>query len=288
MHNTKPAQTPARSHSRITHTRLSLRASRPEEGLRRFAEVCGGDGVSIAGYAGYYLPRTVTNARQRHFHSHPQLPPLPSSPLLPLPLRRALHRCLLLLPPSSSSCLSGARNVTSISSSGPTRHLCQPSEGASGDCDGTTTIATAALPTLLHRRVSLAARSRYVYVKSKKVREAMWHAGRRSSGRKRLDVSRPHVIPSYSTLSVRRTNFCRTENIRGLLHDFAPVKNRYCPSPPRWRSPFRASSARIFGQFFLLTALSNDLCSLFLFDRPIVHPFFLAAVMYEPTAESYL
>lgn len=184
--------------------------------------------MSIAGCAGYYLPRTVTNARQRHFHSHPQLPPLPSASLLPLPLRRAL----LLLPPSSS-CLSGARNVTSISSSGPTRHLCQPSEGASGDCDGTTTIATAALPTLLHHRITLTARSRYVYVKSKKVREAMWRAGRRSSRRKRLDVSRPHVIPSYSTLSVRRTNFCCTENIRALLHDFAPVKNRYCPSPPR-------------------------------------------------------
>lgn len=38
--------------------------------------------------------------------------------------------------------------MTSISSSGPTRHLCQPSEGASGDCDGTTTTAAMTLPTL--------------------------------------------------------------------------------------------------------------------------------------------
>lgn len=51
-----------------THTRLPLRASRPEEGLRRRWGGC------VAGCAGYYLPRTVTNARQRHFHSHPQLP----------------------------------------------------------------------------------------------------------------------------------------------------------------------------------------------------------------------
>lgn len=56
-------------HSHVdTYTRLLLRASRPEEGLRRQGGEC------VAGCAGYYLPRTVTNARQRHFHSHPQLP----------------------------------------------------------------------------------------------------------------------------------------------------------------------------------------------------------------------
>lgn len=72
--------------------------------------------------------------------------------------------------------------------------------------------------------------------------------------RRRLDVSRPHVIPSYSTLSVRRTNFCCTENIRApLLHDFAPVKNRYCPSSPRCRpAPHDFSD-----NFFELIALSG-------------------------------
>lgn len=125
----------------------------------------------------------------------------------PLPLRRPhAYRCCLCLPPSPpslppSSFLSGARNVTSISSSGPTRHLCQPSEGASGDCDGTTTMATTTLPTLPPTpTLTLALRVREIEEGERRCGEARVE-GR--CGRRRLDVSRPHVIPSYSTLSVR-------------------------------------------------------------------------------------
>lgn len=86
------------------------------------------------------MPRTVTNARQRHFHSqrrvgflrqyrhrvryHPLHDTFASSTssfsvsLCPLPSRARR-----------------ARNVTSISSSGPTPRLWQPSRGASGDCE---------------------------------------------------------------------------------------------------------------------------------------------------------
>ena len=124
----------------------------------------------------------------------------------PLPLRHPrAHRCCLCLPPSPPSLLppsflSGARNVTSISSSGPTRHLCQPSEGASGDCDGTTTMATTT-PTLPSTpTLTLALRVREIEEGEKRCGEARVE---RRCGRRRLDVSRPHVIPSYSTLSVR-------------------------------------------------------------------------------------
>lgn len=133
----------------------------------------------------------------------------------PLPLRRprALLRCRCLPPPPPSlpppSFLSGARNVTSISSSGPTRHLCQPSEGASGDCDGTTTTAATTLPTLPPKlTLALALRVREIEEGERRCGEARVEGRcgrrrRRKSRGRRLDVSRPHVIPSYSTLSVR-------------------------------------------------------------------------------------
>lgn len=200
MHNTKSRHEHHR-HSRI-HTRdfycgpLVLR------------KVCGGSGGErVAGCVGYYLPRTVTNARQRHFHSHPQLPTTTHRPP-PLPLRRprVFLRCHCLpspppppppsLPPPPF--LSGARNVTSISSSGPTRHLCQPSEGASGDCT-TTTAATTLLTSLT---LALARHVREIEEGERRCEEARVE-GRCGRWRRRLDVSRPHVIPSYSTLSVR-------------------------------------------------------------------------------------
>ncbi|KAL0108068.1 hypothetical protein PUN28_014977 [Cardiocondyla obscurior] len=55
------------------HSRIHTRDFYREPLVLR--KVCGGGGAErVAGCAGYYLPRTVTNARQRHFHSHPQLP----------------------------------------------------------------------------------------------------------------------------------------------------------------------------------------------------------------------
>lgn len=174
--------------------------------------------------------------------------------------------------------------MTSISSSGPTRHLCQPSEGASGDCDGTTTTANAVTNTPLHLQLLSRSRSRCVYVKSKKVRgDAARVEGRMERGRigraGGLDVSRPHVIPSYSTLSVRRTNFCCTENIRALLHDFAPVKNRYYPRVLRDDVPSTGLPLEFSDNFFSPIALSDDLRTLFLLDHLIIHSFFLASII---------
>lgn len=90
--------------------------------------------------------------------------------------------------------------MTSISSSGPTRHLCQPSEGASGDC--TTTTAATTLPTLPPTlTLALARHVREIEEGERRCEEARVEG--RCGRRRRLDVSRPHVIPSYSTLSVR-------------------------------------------------------------------------------------
>lgn len=133
----------------------------------------------------------------------------------PLSLRRPrVFLCCLPPPPPPPpslpppSFLSGARNVTSISSSGPTRHLCQPSEGASGDCDGTTTTAATTLLTLLPTlTLALALCVHEIEEGERRCGEARVESlyGRRRwrRRRRRLDVSRPHVIPSYSTLSVR-------------------------------------------------------------------------------------
>lgn len=72
------------------------------------------------------MPRTVTNARQRHFHSQRRLPatvptpraisPSPTTPsrLFQLPLSPSLHSS------PHSPARRRARNVTSVSSSGPT------------------------------------------------------------------------------------------------------------------------------------------------------------------------
>jgi len=100
----------------------------------------------------------------------------------------------------------------------------------------------------------------------------------------RIAASRHPVL-----LDAVRQNFCCTENIRALLCDFAPVKNRYCLSPPKWRSSWRSgSSARIFGQSFSTYRFikrSASACStrLWLFDS-----FFLVATTYELTQVVFL
>jgi len=94
-----------------------------------------------------------------------------------------------------------------------------------------------------------------------------------------LDVSRPHVIPSYSTLSVRRTNFCCTENIRALLHDFAPVKNRYYPRVLRDDVPSAGLSLEFSNIFFHLSLYQTICARSFLLDYPIVHSFLLASII---------
>lgn len=119
-----------------------------------------------------------------------------------------------------------SRNVTSISSSGPTRHLHQPSEGASGDCNSTNTTTIVTTTAAYHRLV------RYVYVWDRRWWEETRARAEKRLGRRRLDVSRPHVIPSYSTLSVRTANELLLHGeytSAPFLYDFAPVKNRYCP-----------------------------------------------------------
>jgi len=123
----------------------------------------------------------------------------------------------------SPSFLSGARNVTSISSSGPTRHLCQPSEGASGDCDGTTTTTNDVTNTPLH--LQLLSRSRCVYVKSKKVREARVE-GR--MGRGRVGRTRGGGDLTYRGLtSSRLTRRCpsdeRTSAARRIYERFSTI-----------------------------------------------------------------
>lgn len=97
------------------------------------------------------MPRTVTNARQRHFHSQRRVASRRSASSNSSGTARAVspsirdtfvscttissasfsHLSLLL---ACSSHGRRARNVTGISSPGPTRRLCQPSRDASGDC----------------------------------------------------------------------------------------------------------------------------------------------------------
>jgi len=80
-----------------------------------------------------------------------------------------------------------------------------------------------------------------------------------SSGRRkrRLDVSRPHVIPSYSTLSVRRTNFCCAENIRARF--LARFCSREKSLLPEFSKMTTLCPPRVFSDhFFRLTALSDD------------------------------
>jgi len=167
--------------------------------------------------------------------------------------------------------------VTSISSSGPTRHLCQPSEGASGDCDGITTTAAMTLPTLPPTS-TLALALREIEEGERRREEARVEG--RCERRRRLDVSRPHVIPSYSTLSVR------TSAARRIYERFSAIL-------PPWKIviawvlqnddlPDEAVPLLEFSDnLFLLIALSNDLRQPVLLDCLIVHSFFLVATTYE-------
>ena len=125
-----------RSPSRSRSLGVRVRRLFSTVGWRHTEEsIGGGNRMGIyRGGVGYYLPRTVTNARQRHFHSQRRLPAtvptpcrditlsatpsplslsLPPSPVLPFPVPRST--LYLLLPLRARR----VRNVTSISSSGP-------------------------------------------------------------------------------------------------------------------------------------------------------------------------